>query len=101
MIGKITFMKNGDGIITLATEDHETIYYDKLRISDGTQIKIVQLQDGNERLDIITGIKVGKMVIWFTLNFIQMDRITGNLLFDYDTNHSQLNMNLKEDIIGD
>jgi hypothetical protein len=101
MIGKITFMKNGNGIVTLATQDHETIYYDKLKISDGTQIKITQLQDGNERLDILTGIKVGKMVIWFTLNYIQMDRTTGNLLFDYDTNHSQLNMNLKEDIIGD
>lgn len=101
MFGKITFMKNGDGIVTLATEDHETIYYDKLKISDGTQIKICQLQDGNERLDILSGIKVGKMVIWFTLNYIQMDKLTGNLLFDYDSSHMQLNMNLKEDIIGD
>lgn len=101
MFGKITFMKNGDGIVTLATKDHETIYYDKLKISDGTQIKIVQLQDGNERLDILSGIKVGKMVIWFSLNYIQMDRLTGNLLFDYDSSHMQLNMNLKEDIIGD
>jgi hypothetical protein len=101
MIGKITFMKNGDGIITLATRDHETIFYDKLKIYDGTQIKICQLQDGNERLDILSGIKVGKMVIWFTLNFIQMDRNTGNLLFDYDSSHMQLDMNLKEDIIGD
>jgi len=101
MIGKITFMKNGDGIITLATKDQETIYYDKLKISDGTQIKVCQLQDGNERLDILNGIKVGKMVIWFTLNFIQMDRVTGNLLFDYDSSHLQLDMNLKEDIIGE
>jgi hypothetical protein len=101
MIGKITFMKNGDGIITLATKDQETIYYDKLKISNGTQIKITQLQDGNEKLEILSGIKVGKMVIWFTLNFIQMDRLTGNLLFDYDSSHMQLDMNLKEDIIGD
>jgi hypothetical protein len=43
---------------------------------------------------------VGKMVVWFTLNFIQMDRFTGNLLFDYDNSHMQLDMNLKEDIIG-
>jgi hypothetical protein len=101
MIGKITFIKNGEGIITLATEDQETIYYDKLKIADGTQIKISPLQDGNERLDIISGIKVGKMVIWFTLNYIQMDKTTGNLLFDYDSSHMQLDMNLKKDIIGE
>jgi hypothetical protein len=100
MIGKITILKNGDGIITLLTKDGETIYYDKLKISNGTQVKICQLQDGNERIDIISGIKVGKMVIWFTLNYIQMDRYTGNLLFDYDSSHMQLDMNLKTDIMG-
>lgn len=100
MLGKIIILKNGDGIITLLTKNQETIYYDKLKILNGTQVKISPLQDGNERIDILSGIKVGKMVIWFTLNYIQLDRTSGNLLFDYDSSHMQLDLNLAKDIMG-
>jgi len=47
-------------------------------------MKIVPLPNGDARIDILGGIKVGKAIVWFNLNSVRLFRSNGNLLFDYE-----------------
>jgi|AntRauTorckE6833_2_1112554.scaffolds.fasta_scaffold00971_5 hypothetical protein len=97
-IGTIEFLKNSDGIVTIKSEDkHVTI--DKVRIKNDARMKIVPLPDGNHRIDMLSGIQVGKYFVWYDLNYIKMFRESGDLLFDYDDDHTHKIFNLKKDIL--
>jgi hypothetical protein len=63
-------------------------------------LRISILPDGNARVDALSGVKVGKTIIWYPLNFIRLDAKTGDLLFDYDDDHSQARMNVRRDILN-
>jgi hypothetical protein len=98
-IGMINFIKNAEGIITMNTADRDDVVIDKVKVTDGSTVKITSLPDGNEQLDILSGIRVGKLFFWYDLNYIQMFRDTGDLLFDYDDDHTQALVNIREDIL--
>ncbi len=98
-IGLINFMLNSDGIVKLETIDGSSMIIDKLKISSGATLKISSFQNGDAQLDVISGISVGKMVVWYSLNYVKLYKLNGNLLFDYDTDHTQKMMNLKADIL--
>ncbi len=98
-LGKINFMLNNDGIVKLETLDGSSVIFDKLKISSGATLKISSFQSGDAQLDVLSGISVGKMVIWFDLNYVKLYKLDGNLLFDYDSDHTQKMMNLKADIL--
>jgi len=98
-IGKINFMLNNDGIIKLETVDGESSVIDKLKISSGSTLKIVSFENGDAQIDVLSGIAVGKLVVWFDLNYVKLYKTNGNLLFDYDSDHTQKLMNIKTDIL--
>jgi hypothetical protein len=98
-LGKINFMLNNDGIVRLETLDGSSVIFDKLKISSGATLKITGFQSGDAQLDVLSGISVGKMVVWFDLNYVKLYKLNGNLLFDYDSDHTQKTMNLKADIL--
>lgn len=97
-IGTIKFLKNSDGIVTIKSEKkHVTI--DKVRIKNDARMKIIPLPNGNHRIDILSGIEVGKYFVWYDLNYVKMFRSNGNLLFDYDDDNTHKVFNLKKDIL--
>lgn len=98
-IGKINFMLNNDGIIKLETVDGGAAYIDKLKIISGSTLKIISFENGDAQIDVLSGIEVGKLVVWFDLNFVKLYKLNGNLLFDYDSDHTQKVMNIKADIL--
>ncbi|MCB0804609.1 MAG: hypothetical protein KDC05_02365 [Bacteroidales bacterium] len=98
-IGKINFLLNDDGIITLETITGKSLSIDKLKISNGSKIKISSYSDGNAQIDILSGISVGKVFIWYDLNYVKLFKKSGDLLFDYDSDHTQTVLNLKEDLL--
>jgi len=98
-IGLISFMLNSDGIILMETDNGNSITIDKLKISNESRIKITSYSSGDAQLDVLSGIEVGKLFVWFDLNYVKLFKDTGNLLFDYDTDHSQKTLNLKEDLL--
>jgi hypothetical protein len=98
-IGKIRLVKNSDGIIIVTTEDGKPITLDKIRISNDTRLRVSFLPNGDARMDVLNGVKVGKAIIWFTLNYVRLFRSNGNMIFDYDSDHSQVTMNMKNDLL--
>ena len=100
LIGKVSFMKNADNIITILTENGGDVLFGKLKLGNNSQMRISILSDGNAQVDALTGVKVGKMIIWYQLNYVRVFSKTGDLLFDYDRDHSQTRMNLRKDILN-
>lgn len=98
-IGRITFIKNSDGIVTVKTSDGKDVYFDMMRVRNDTKVKLAFLASGDARLEILSGIRVGKSVIWFDLNYVELYKKTGDMLFDYDSDHTQKKLNLKNDIL--
>ena len=96
---RVNVMINDDGIISVETEDGKSAVFDKLKINDGAQLNITTFESGDAQINVLTGCVVGKMMIWFDLNYIKLLRKNGDLLIDYDTDHSQKLVNLKEDIM--
>jgi len=100
LIGKVSFMKNANNIITILTENGGDVLFNKLKLCNNSQLRISILSDGNAQIDALNGVKVGKMIIWYPLNFVRVFSKTGDLLFDYDRDHSQTRMNLRKDILN-
>jgi hypothetical protein len=98
-LGKLKLIKNEDGIVTIMTEEGKPVVIDKLKILNYTRLKVTPLSTGDTRIDILNGVKVGKAFIWFPLNYVRLFRANGNVLFDYDSDHSQINLNMKKDIL--
>jgi len=98
-IGFINFMVNSDGIVIMETNDGNSITIDKLKISNESRIKITSYSSGDAQIDVMSGIKVGKLFVWFDLNYVRLLKDSGNLLFDYDTDHSQKTLNMKDDLL--
>ncbi|MEM8964900.1 MAG: hypothetical protein AAGE93_00670 [Bacteroidota bacterium] len=98
-IGKLRFMKNESGIITIVNEAGGNVDFSRMRIQDQAKVRLRTFDDGNAQLDVLTGISVGKAFVRFKLNHIKLFKENGNLLFDYDNDNTQIVMNLREDIL--
>lgn len=98
-ISKINFVMNADGILTLETSNGKTVVLRELKLKNNAKMKVTFYEDGNAMVNVISGMLVGKFFIWFDLNYAKMFKSDGNILFDYDSNHAQKLMNLKEDIL--
>jgi hypothetical protein len=98
-IGNVAFMKNDEGIIEVQTNNNKSVSFDKVKISNGAKLKIISLNDGSEQVDVLSGIEVGKAFVWYDLNFVKLMPFSGDLLFDYDSDHTQKIINMKEDIL--
>ena len=98
-ISRINFMKNDQGIVLITTQNARSITIDYLRISNNASVKITEFSDGNAQLDVLSGISVGKAIVWYNLNFVRLLKDTGDMLFDYASDNTQRTFNLKQDIL--
>lgn len=69
-------------------------------MKDGSRMRAVKLPEENVQVQIIDGIKVGKAFIWFRLNRVTLYRSTGDMMFDYDSDHTLKTFNLGKDILN-
>ena len=98
-LGKLQLIKNEAGIVTIRTDEEKPVLIDKMKIANNTRLKVVSLPNGDARFDVLDGVKVGKAFIWFKVNSVRLFRSNGNVLFDYDSDHTQKMMNLKKDML--
>jgi len=98
-IGKIEFIRNAQGIVTIRTNDGKDVNFSALRVRNNSKVKISLFNSGNAQIDVLSGVAVGKAIVWYDLNFIRLFKEDGNLLFDYDADHTQKKVNIKKDIL--
>ncbi len=98
-IGKIEFIKNSQGIVTIKTDDGKDVNFDAVRVRNNSKIKLSLYNSGNAQIDVLSGVMVGKAIIWYDLNYIRLFKETGDLMFDYDNDHTQKKVNMTKDIL--
>jgi len=97
--GEMSFMKNAGGIISIRTTNGKDITFDKIKISDNARIKVVAYKSGNASVEIFSGIELSNGKLSYPLNQVKLYKDTGDLLLDFDTDHSQIKINLKADLL--
>ena len=98
-IGKINYVMNEEGIITVETKDENSVSLRELKLTNGSQLKVTSFENGNAQIDVLSGISVGKLFIRFDLNFVKLYKNNGNMLFDFGSDNLRKMMNFKEDIL--
>lgn len=98
-IGRIEFIKNSQGIVTIRTDNGKDVNFAALRVQNNSKIKVSMYNSGNAQIDILSGVLVGKSIIWYDLNFVRLFKDTGDLMFDYDADHTQKKVNMRKDIL--
>ncbi|MCD8044356.1 MAG: hypothetical protein LUH10_14995 [Tannerellaceae bacterium] len=99
-IAAISLVVNESGVITVKTNNGKPVSFDKVRIQSGSKINLRQLPSKDIKIEIIDGVKVGAAIVWFKLNHVVLYKENGDLLFDYDKNHTTKTFNLQKDILN-
>jgi len=99
-LGSVEFVKNTGGIITISTKTGtDLVVSDDIILSNNTKLRVTTYNAGNAQIDFLSGAKLGKSVYSFDLNSIKLLKNSGDLIFDYDVNHTQKTYNLNKDIL--
>jgi len=98
-IANIERINNTGGVITITTKAGKSLVFDEITISNNAKLKVTTYTGGNAQVNVLSGVNFGKSLVQFVLNHVKLDRESGNLLFDYDSDHSQKELNLKSDLL--
>lgn len=97
--GKMQFIRNNSGIVTIRTDDGNSLVFDKIKIDNEARIKIIMYKSGNVEVQVFSGIDVGVPGNWHSMNTIKLYKSTGDLLLDFDEGHVTKKLNLKTEIL--
>lgn len=94
-LSSMQFVINKGGIVKIQTENGKDISLSAMRIENNSNMQIVKTTDKSYKLSFLNGVEVGKAVVWYNLNYINLNS-DGKLIFDYDDDHTK-----KEMVISD
>ncbi|NQV01531.1 MAG: hypothetical protein HQ542_02715, partial [Bacteroidia bacterium] len=97
--GQMMFMKNNNGIIVIKTASEKPLVFDRFRVNNNARIKIIKYKSGNIEVQIFSGIYVGSASNWLLLNSLKLFKSNGDLMLDFDDDHTTKKLNLKREIL--
>jgi len=98
-ISEINQIKNSGGILEIYTLNGKTITLDDFIIENKAKLSISTLKGGNSEINIISGIKFTNENSNVKLNKVKLNRITGDLIIDYDIDNSIKTINIDNDLL--
>jgi len=87
-IGQVDHLKNENGIVVLKTIGGKTIQYGNLKLEDGARFNISVFDNGDLSVGIISGFQKVVMQVALPLNSILIDSSSGNMILDFDHDHT-------------
>lgn len=96
---RMSFVKNEKGIVIIKTDNSQPVELDKIKIENDARIRIVKYKSGNILVEVLSGIYIGGGGNWLDMNSIKLFKDSGDLLFDFDTDHSVVKLNLRKEIL--
>jgi len=72
---------------------------DVVTIQNNAKFQITTYRGGNTLITIISGMKIGQSYIQFGLNNMKLLKSDGDIIFDFDAEHSLKRVNLAKDIL--
>ncbi len=100
-MGKLSFMINKTGIVVINTKHQEPIEFSFIRILNNARIKVITYENGNSKVDVLSGIEIvdPSGETQFDMNSISLSKENGDLLLDYDDDHTKIKLNLRMEIL--
>ena len=87
-IGQVQMLKNENGIVILQTIASKPILYNNLKLEDGARFNVSVFENGDLSVGIISGFQKVVMQVPLTLNKILIDGSSGNMILDFDHDHT-------------
>lgn len=87
-LGQIGLLKNDNGIVSLRTIDNKPIILNYLRMEDGARFNISVFGNGDLSVGIISGFQNVVNTVALSLNSLLIDCSSGNVILDYDHDHT-------------
>ncbi|MBR2195277.1 MAG: hypothetical protein IJ911_06635 [Salinivirgaceae bacterium] len=91
--GNIELIRNGMGIVTVRTSNREPVVLNTVKLENNSKLKISVYSTGNATIEFLSGSEYGSEQAWRPLNSLKLYRTSGNLTFDYDTDHTHKTVN--------
>ncbi len=88
-IGQIELLKNENGIVLLQTIGRKPILYNNLKLENGARFNVSVFDNGDLSVGIISGFHKIVMQVPLPLNNILIDSSSGNMILDFDHEHTQ------------
>lgn len=98
-IEKIDVLKNSGGIITLTTLGKNDVSFKDLTLKNNAKFKITSYKGGNALINILDGVSIGSAIYGFEVNSVKLVKNSGNMVFDFDEDHTHRVLNLKKDFL--
>ena len=81
---------------SLRSEPATTSRLSKVKLENNSKLKISVYSTGNAVIEFLSGSQYGSEQAWMPLNSIKLYRTTGELMFDYDTDHTHKTVNAEQ-----
>ncbi|HAF30662.1 MAG TPA: hypothetical protein DCG75_16595 [Bacteroidales bacterium] len=94
-LSSMQFVINKGGIVKIQTENGKNISLSAMRIENNSNMQIVKTSEQSYKLSFLNGVEVGKAVVWYDLNHINLNS-DGKIVFDYDDDHTKKEMVISE-----
>ena len=88
MIGQIQFFKNENGNLSLRTIGGKPLIYNNIKIEDGARFNLSFFDNGDLSVGILSGFQKIVKQVTLPLNSLLFDISSGNLILDYDHDHT-------------
>lgn len=101
-LGIVSLMVNKNDIVVINTKNQDDVDFGFIKIRNNARFKIVPFNDGNARIDILSGIYLAdeENTMQFDINSISLFKNDGDLLLDYDSDHTKYKTNLRNGILN-
>nr|WP_319401434.1 hypothetical protein [uncultured Carboxylicivirga sp.] len=93
---RMQFVVNDAGVIKVETYKEQSISLFSMKIKNNSNLQIIQPAEDTYEVKFLNGVQVGKAIVWYDLNSISMDGNSGDLTFDYDSDHTKKKVNINE-----
>ena len=87
-IGQIQLIKNENGILSLRSIGGKPLIYNNMRIDDGARFNLSFFDNGDLSIGILAGFQKIVKQVALPLNTYLFDISSGNLILDYDHDHT-------------
>ena len=96
-IDKISSVKNSGGIVSMETVDNSSLKFGSLLLDSDCHFLLME-EPKTERIQVLSGMKILSFPDSYNMNYIIIDKYTGEILFDYD-DHYKKKMPIHHDVI--
>lgn len=95
-LGNMEFIRNNQGIVTIRTKNGKPAQFNTIKLNNNSKLKISIYNTGNAQIDFLSGSQYGNEQVWYSLNSIKVYKESGDITFDYDSNHTKKTINAKQ-----